>query len=315
MGRQLDLFGSESVQPAEPARVEPEEEEAVDVAPGPLPGQMDLFGDRWLRAAAAHRALETFDLDAAADGLRETMRSYPADTALRERAELVAKLAASLRKARRKNKSAARSLATIGPEIPAFLANAWHHRLAELMEEELGPGAVMDAIPAGFHWLRAGDHLRAEASLRLTLEREPSDCFARGLLAEALFALGRQHESRLVYRDALATSPTQVDVAMAADISVRDLPGLAEEDYGLPAPIEWAAAIGVLEGVFVPPAPLPDDWLDPASLEQLPSGVRFYRWLVAEKAAPDDTKRIACRRAMKALSPRLMKEVLERKRG
>lgn len=313
MGEQLNLFGNTTAPMAEPVAVEPEEEPA-DVASGPLPGQMDLFGDRWLRASAAHRAIETFDLDTAADALRETMRSYPSDALLRERADLVAKLAASLRKARRKNKSPARSLAAIGPQVPPFLATAWHARLAELMQEELGQGAVMEGIPAGLHWLRAGDPIRAEASLRLTIEREPSDCHARGILAEALFAQGRQHESRLVYRDALATSPAQVDVATAEDISVRDLPGLAEEEYELPGvPIEWAAAIGLLEGVFTPPAPLPNDWLDPASLEVLPPGVQFYRWLVAEKAALDHAKRIVCRRAMKALSPRLMKEVLARK--
>ena len=55
------------------------------------------------------------------------------------------------------------------------------------------------------------------------------------------------------------------------------------------------------------------DRLDPASLEVLPPGVQFYRWLVAEKAALDHAKRIVCRRAMKALSPRLMKEFLARK--
>jgi len=313
VGVQLDLFGEPQVQAAAPIEVKVEEE-PVELAPGPLPGQMDLFGDRWLRAAAAQKAIETFDLDVAAGALRETMRSYPSDAALRERAELVAKLAASQREARKKTKSPSRALAALAPEIPSFLEKAWHHRLAELMEEEHGPGAVIDAVPAGLHWLRAGEPTRAEDSLRRTLELDPSDCTARGVLAEALFAQDRQHESRLIYRDALAVSPRDVDLRSAEDISVRDLPGLAEEEYELPGdPVEWAAAIGLLEGVFIPPATVPEDWLAPENLEGHSPGVQFYRWLVAEKAAQDDTKRIACRRAMKALSPRLMKELLARK--
>ena len=313
MGVQLDLFGEPQVQPAAPVEVEVEEE-PVELPPGPLPGQMDLFGERWLRAAAAQKAIEIFDLDAAAASLRETMHSYPSDAALRERAELVAKLAASQRKAREKTKSPSRALAALAPEIPTFLEKVWHHRLAELMEEEHGLGAVVDSVPAGLHWLRAGEPTHAEDSLRRTLELDPSNCTARGALAEALFAQGRQHESRVIYRDALAMSPSDVDLRCAGDISVRDLPGLAEEDYELPGdPIGWAAAIGLLEGVFIPSATVPEDWLAPENLEGYPPGVQFYRWLVAEKAAPDDTKRIACRRAMKALNPRLMKELLARK--
>ena len=100
----------------------------------------------------------------------------------------------------------------------------------------------------------------------------------------------------------------------SVDIAVRDLPGLAEEDYELPGePVHWAVAVGLLEGVFLPPSRLPDDWLEPAVLAKLPAGVQLYRWLVAEKVARDDAQRIACRRAMKALSPRLMKEVVGRR--
>ena len=110
---------------------------------------MDLFGDRWQRAAAAHKALESFELDAAAEALREVVRLYPADVTLLERADLVARLAASLRGARRKNQTLARALAAIEPKVPPFLATYWHRRLAERVEEEAGAGAVLDAVPAG----------------------------------------------------------------------------------------------------------------------------------------------------------------------
>jgi hypothetical protein len=65
--------------------------------------------------------------------------------------------------------------------------------------------------------------------------------------------------------------------------------------------------------VFVRPPHLPDDWVGAEALEPLAPGVRFYRWLVAEKVARDDAQRIACRRAMKALSPRLLKILLDRR--
>ncbi len=307
------MFGGPSVQAAKPRETEPEQN-PVEAGSGLLPGQMDLFGDRWLRAAAAHRALETFDLETASEALRETMRSYPSDPTLQERAVLVERLGARLREVRQQEASPSRALAAIGPDVPTFLAKEWNRCLAEWMETEAGPGATLDGVPAGLRWLRAGDPPRAEASLRLTLERNASDGRARGYLAEALFAQNRQHESRLLYRDALAESPAEVDLDCTTDLAVRDLPALAEQEFELPgASIEWAAAVGLLEGVFIPPTNLPSDWVDPAALAALPSGVRFYRWLVAEKAAKDHTARVACRRAMKALNARLLKEVLERK--
>ena len=313
MGEQLDLFGGTSVPPAKPLGTE-SEQTPVDAGSEPLPGQMDLFGDRWLRAAAAHRALETFDLEAASKALREMMRSYPSDPTLQERAVLVERLGARLRKVRRQESSAARALAAISPDVPSFLAKEWNRCLAEWMEVEAGSGATLDGVPAGLRWLRAGDPPRAETSLRATLERNASDGRARGYLAEALFAQNRQHESRLLYRDALAESPAEVDLTCTADIAVRDLPGLAEEEFELPgAAIEWAAAVGLIEGVFIPPANVPSDWLATATLAALPPGVQFYRWLVAEKAAEDHAARVACRRAMKALNARLLKEVLDRK--
>jgi tetratricopeptide (TPR) repeat protein len=314
VGEQLDLFGNKPVQPAGPAAAVLDEHPAVAATPEPLPGQMDLFGDRWQRASAAHKALESFDLDAAADALREAVRLYPSDAALLERADLVARLAASWRGERPKKKSAALALAAIAPKIPAFLATYWHRRLAALIEEEAGAGAVLDGVPAGIHWLRAGDPVRAQESLRVTLAREPENCRARGYLADALFAQDRPSEARIAYREALAMAPSDVDMVSVLDAAVRDLPGLAEEEYELPgAPVEWAAAVGLLEGVFLTPPMIAQDWVTTAALEGLASGIRFYRWLVAERAARADAERIACRRAMKMLSPRLLKELLDRR--
>jgi tetratricopeptide (TPR) repeat protein len=315
MAEQLHLFVDDPVRAAAPVADAPRAQVAAAEEPEPSASQMDLFGDRWLRASAAHKALEAFDLDAAAGAVREAVLMYPSDTALRERADLVNRLAASLRRARRENETRARALAAIEMEVPAFLGVSWHRSLAESIEQEAGEGAALDGVPAGLHWLRAGDPVRAEQSLRATLAREPSDCAARSYLADALFAQERGPEAKTAYRDALAAAPSEVDITRAADPSVRALPGLAEDEYELPGvPVEWAAAVGLLEGLFLPPSPVPHDWVDAAALGRLPPGVRFYRWLVEEKAARDDAHRIACRREMKALSPRLLAEVLRRKR-
>lgn len=308
MGEQLDLFGDKPARPQEPVAPAPEPLVPVVTEPGPLPGQMDLFGDRWLRASAALKALESFDLDLASEALREAVRLYPSDADLLGQANLVAGLAGSLQRAGA-SLSGARAMAAIEQEVPGFLGTYWHRSLAELMEEEGGSGAVLDGVPAGLHWLRAGDTSRAEESLRATLSCDAPNCRARAYLADALFVRGRQSEARMMYRDALASLPLEVDIAAVVDMAVRDLPCLAGEEYELPEPwVEWAAAVGLLEGVFIPPS---DIILNPDAA--LLPGLRFYRWMVAERAARTDADRIACRRAMKALSPRLMREVVERK--
>lgn len=314
MGVQLDLFERIGASSAMSVVAASEEEPSFAVAPESLAGQMDLFGDRWQRATAAHKALAAFDLNGAAEALRDAVRLYASDASLKERADVVARLATSLRGARRKTRSEAQALAAIGPKVPAFLAEHWHRNLAQLMEQEGGEGAALDGVPAGVHWLRAGDLERAEASLRATLAQEPANCRVRGYLADVLVAQDRLAEARMAYRDSLASSPSEVDIVGAADIAVRDLPLLAQEEFDLPGePIEWAAAVGLIEGVFLPPSSVPGDWVDDVVLAELTPGLRFYRWLVAEKMARDDAQRMACRRAMKALSPRLMKALLDRR--
>ena len=77
--------------------------------------------------------------------------------------------------------------------------------------------------------------------------------------------------------------------------------------------ISQRCAVGLVEGVFVPPPRTPPDWVDNAALEQLSVGIRCYRWMVAERAARQYEERIACRRAIKKISPRLLKDFLESK--
>jgi len=319
VGEQLDLFGNRTgpVVVAKPAMSEAEPE-PVASAPIVLPGQMDLFGERWLRAGAAHKALESFDLEGASEALTEAVRLYPADNELRERATLVGKLAGALRDARDRHKSAAEALSAIAGEVPAFLMGMWHRHVAELMEREGGSGSVLHGIPAGFHWLHAGDAALAEQSLRATLATLDDDreacCRARAYLGDALIVLGRRNEALLEYREAIANCPTAVDWPKILDVSVRDLPAIAELDYEVPSnPADWAAAIGLIDGVFIPPSIMPEDWLEASVLDGLSAGQRFYRWMVAESAARENSDRIACRRSMKALSSRLLLEILARR--
>ncbi len=275
-------------------------------------GQIDLFGDRWLRAAAAHRALETFDLDAATTALRDAVALYPSDTSLKGRAERVAKLAGTLRET---PGTRAAALVAIEHEVPAFLSTAWSLQVAAEIEQELGAGGVLDGRPAGYFLLRAGAIERAERSLRATLARDRDSGRARGYLGDALTARDQRTEARVEYRDALATSPRTVDLPNVSDIEVRDLPAVAEIDHEVPGdPVDWAAAVGIIEGTFVRPHDAPSDWLDTVVLEVLSPGQQFYRWLVGELAARGEAERIACRRAMKALGPSLLKAALERRR-
>ncbi len=302
--------------PPEPARA-PEPQPAAPPAVAPLVDarQSDLFGDRALGAAAVQRALFDFDLAAVVEALGELIVRYPEDPALRGRADELESLAASLERTRRASRSEAGALLAVAELVPAHLAAAWLRRIARTIESELGAGAVPDGTPAGAYWLRAGDAPRAEASLRKTLAREPRDAHSRGYLGDALFAQGRGALARDEYRDALAQAPDRVDLARIFDREVAELPASAELEYEVPGPPrEWAAATGILDGLFAPPRRLPEGWTEIAALEALAPGIRFYRWLVQELSASSDAERIACRRAMKALAPKMLERVMRRRK-
>lgn len=317
MADQLGLFDRRpQPAPPEPVRTpEPPEASPVAVAPRVDARQSDLFGDRTLGAAAVQRALLDFDLIATNVALGELVVRYPEDPALRERAEEIASLAESLAHARQASPSEARALLAIADRVPAKLETAWLRRIAWTIESELGSGAVLDGAPAGAYWLRASEAARAEASLRETLAREPGAARARGYLGDALFARGRGELARNEYRDALAESPGDVDLARMLDREVAELPASAELEYEVPGPPhEWAAATGILEGLFTPPRRVADGWTEPSALESLAPGIRFYRWFVREISASSEAERIACRRAMKALGPNVFERVMRRRR-
>ena len=321
MAEQLDLFGMSPARVAPPRRTEP------TPAPAPQPDsgdaglarmvldagleQMDLFGDRWLHASTAHEALRSFDLEAATVALWGAVDLYPSDLELRQRAEQIEALAAALDEALATAPSRAHALASLGEWVPAFIETRWHQAVAQAIEDEGGPGASLGDTPAGLYWLRAGLAFSAETSLRATLALDPTSARVRAYLGDALFAQDRKPEARILYRDALAMAPAEVDVDAIADAAVRGLPEIARLDYELTdRPLEWAAAVGLVEGVLTPPTPT-RTWLDAGELEPLAPGQRLYRWLVAEPLASGE-QRIAARRAIKALSPSVLKAWLER---
>jgi tetratricopeptide (TPR) repeat protein len=322
MAEQLDLFGMSAPRAAAPRReAAPTSAPAAQPASGE-PGlarmvldagleQMDLFGDRWLHASAAHEALRAFDLEAATVALWGAVDLYPSDAELRQRAEQIEALGAALDRALSTEPSRAHALASVRDWVPPFIEARWHQAIAQAIEDEGGPGASLGSTPAGFYWLRAGLAFSAETSLRATLALDATSARVRAYLGDALIAQDRRPEARILYRDALVMAPGEIDLDAIADASVRGLPEIARLDYELAdGPIEWAAAIGLVEGVFTPPTPT-RSWLDTSELDSLAPGQRLYRWLVAEPLASGE-ERIAARRAIKALSPSVLKAWLER---
>jgi hypothetical protein len=318
MGTQLDLFGRPGAQPR-PASVKPAESSPPTVETPPKSetiDQMDLFGDRWLRASRAHQALRSFDLDAASVALRAAVELYPNDQALREREATVSRLASVLRRARRMSRSPAKALGALERLVPSYVLPYYHAHLAAIVEEEFGSGATLGGVPAGLHWLRAGQFVRAEESLRVSVDRNPTDGRARAYLADTLMRLGRDSEAGFLYRDALASSPTQIDFENLVSEAVRLLPHRAELEYEVEGhPAEWAAAVGLLDGIFVVPSPVPSDWTAPDVVARLPSGIACYRWLVVERTTREHESRIASRRAIRELCPLILRAILERRVG
>lgn len=319
MPEQLGLFDR---RPQVPAAPEPVPAEAPE--PAPLAGtgarptdarQGDLFGDRWLRARAVLAALEVFDLDLASEELAKLAAVYPDDAAMGERTAAIEELARAFADARRATTTRADALLAIETHVPVWAEQAWRRHLAETIEREAGPGGEHRGVPAGLHWLRAGDGAQAEASLRALLARDPSNARVRAYLGDALFFQENRYAARVEYRDALAMAPGDVDLESLLDREVADVTSIAEFELELPGPpLEWCAAVGVLDGVFALPKDTPPGWTDAAALASLPSGLRFYRWLVAEFLAESDDERLACRRAMKGLSPQLLERLLRRRR-
>lgn len=310
---QLDLFGNAmdmDLLPPGGALVESAEQAEV---PCSLEGQLDLFSGPVVRSLEAQSKLERFELWAGAIELGWAVVAYPSDSSLRDRADQVSRLAARFEAERMRRGSQVAALLSIASAVPTYLQQSWHRCLARALEAEGGKGAVHVGGPAGLHFRLGGELEAAEVSLRTSLDLHPADARLRSYLADVWSLLGRPKQARLYYRDACACTPCRVDWARIADEEVAQLPHVAELDYEVTGdPQTWAAAIGLLERVFIPPEQAP---IRAGAESDVAPGLRFYDWLVRDLAAANHDEHLVARRAMKALDAQLFDHYLHHRFG
>lgn len=311
--QQLDLFsGAVDLQALEDeaisllAEADPEPQSSD---PEVLEGQLSLFGEPWRRSHAVQQALDAFDLVAACSALNGLLIIYPEDPRLNSHAIRVARLAQRLVHDSRQF-GYLQALQDLGSHVPAPLQEAYHRKLATTLEQAERQAQGAASRDAGFHYLRAGDLPAAERALRTALEQNPTDARARAYLADVLVQLDKTQAARAEYRTALLQDPLAVDWPNVLDPDVADLPAIAEQDYGLEeAPESWAAALGVVDGVFMPPkTPSQAVQADP----QRPAGLQFYEGIAQELGAATPEARVEARRALKLLCPPLFRRYLAR---
>ena len=272
--------------------------------------QRDLFGDSWLKSNEAQAALNEFDLAGALALLAPIAQSCPDDEALQKLTATIKQLDGTLTGGVARSGSECVTLLSLDAQVPDFLRSAWHRRVARAVEQESQLAA--DRAVAGCHYLRAGELVAAEQTLRSTLAELPFHALARCHLADTLALQGRLPAARIEYRNALAQHPAEVDWAGLVDREVADLPAMAELDYGVQGdPLEWTAVVGVIEGIFMTPTAAPNRKPTPGDSPVSP-GLQFYDWMVAELAATDNAVRLTARRQLKAISPTMLAKYLTR---
>jgi tetratricopeptide (TPR) repeat protein len=278
----------------------------------PLAGnQLDLFDGRSLCVAGASRALCAFELDAACDDLQRLASRYPQDGNIASSLALAGRLRDTHRRALQQNPDPLSALATLEPELPPHLETGWHRRMAAEAERLLGEGCTVGDVPAGLHWLSAGDAASAERSLRATLGRRPEDGRARGYLGDALFAQGQVERARREYARAFAEAPREMDLGLLLDPEVRSLPEIARLELEVEGDgRDWAAALGTVRGVFALPDLLLPGLPELSVGAGAEPGLEFLAALRAERRARSLDDRVAARRVMKRLCPALFAEYL-----
>ena len=304
MGEQLDLFGGPSRRLAsEPFVLDSAPAVKEPAPPAVLPGQISIFDDRWLRAQAAHRSLESFDLDGALVALAGLLDQYPNDSSLQARHLIISQLAGQLQRA---EEPLAQALLGLREAVPAFLTQHWRRRVAQALDDH-----AIDGEYAGVYWLEAGEGKRAEASLRARVSSAPSDALAGVHWANALCALGRVTEARRVYRDIFAVVPSPALFARVKDTLFIELAHRAHEDFDIEGDAtDWLAAMGLVVGLFQLPAATSPLDVDPEVLSSLRPGLRAYRLATAERHARSDAERVTWRRRLKNENPALLKRLL-----
>jgi hypothetical protein len=204
------------------------------------------------------------------------------------------------------------ALLALDAVVPAELRSAWHARFAVVAQREHGRGAsIAGGEPVGFHLLAAGQPEQAAESLRATLELAPADARARAFLGDALYLVGAADRARREYFCAFLDDPSRVALEHIADPAIARLVDLARDEYELEAPAApRVPAIGIVERVFSSPqAQLPG--LLGTTVERT-GPAAFVELIARERAGRTLDERVAARRQMKAMAPRLFESYLKR---
>jgi tetratricopeptide (TPR) repeat protein len=295
-----------------------------------LPGQIALFGDRWVRLSSARRAISEARFDDARRVLAETKKRFPTDAFVVRGAQRAGRCAKQLAQAlaASPNERAARIL-SVANAIDTTEEEPWQaarRALLRLVARELcaaeGDGGRLEGQRPGWYFIAAGAVDEAVRSLRAipNVDLDADDLF---LLGDALTQRGEREAARRQYLMALVWDPFDGALATARDAEIRALPAVARWEIELEdEPTAWSAPVGIVTGVL--PAPLglsvgmPRDTArltcTPAQADALARARAFVKAL-AELASltQDNTSAVVeLRRAMKQLSPIMFGAYMDR---
>jgi tetratricopeptide (TPR) repeat protein len=309
------------------ANIAPLSDAAPDAAPAaagpkavdePDPVQPGLFDARLAQLRAVRLAIAAGQLDGARSLLASLEPGPDLDvTSTRERiSEIVAELGHAEAQPTQDRAVALAGLARVlaaHREPWSGLGRTLLRRAAHALEGEL------DAT-AGRLYLESGDIDRARDVLTEMLSRARS--------ATLLFALGDvetrrgdRTSARRCYRDALLLDPFDAAFEETLDDEVRGLVDVAETEVEVESePCAWAAAVGMVAGILVPPTKLPvfsePVGLAPIAGEAIRRMRQFVRALsltVHSRTEVDAKSIVEARRIMKSASPALFAYYMARR--
>jgi tetratricopeptide (TPR) repeat protein len=285
------------------------------------PAQEGLFDARLARTRAVRQAIASGQLDEALDLLASLKAGSDFDVAAI--GERVSKIRAELARASRAPQSeSAMALAALARTMTSdnmpwsALARTLLVLAARAVERE--PDAR-----AGRLYMESGDLDRARSVLVSTLScsRTASLLFALG---DAETKRADRASARRWYRDALLLDPFDAAFQEVLDEDVRALADLAEREVEQESePRAWAAAVGMVVGVLVPPGDSPLEASEPEgmtssareALARMRQFVRALAFTAASHTAVDRNAVIEARRTMKHASPALFALYMARRTG
>lgn len=190
-------------------------------------------------------------------------------------------------------------------QVEAALRVALARGLVQASELRDGKGGFVGTEPVGAYLVRAGLYQDAAASLFASLAKTPRSGRAALHLGNALLHLDRPDEARDGYRRALRVAPLELQLSEIDDAEVRNLAAVAE-GFGIEGDVRpWIPILGYLEDV------LPLSALDPVPGAGFGAATRAYDLLIAHKGARSHGERLAIRRDLQLLVPKLFAALVE----